>query len=234
MDMGGTGLMKIPAIKITLSAHSTGVTPEGDINSEMKLEEIGVEGDGSAPQMAEAMKASLDGVKGMLIETTMSDRGLSKRAEAKLPSNTDATARQSMEQMKDSFLNTQFLLPEEPIGPGAEWEVKQKIQVQGRQIDQTAVHKLVAADGQVLTVESTIEQSAANQKVPNPAMPQTKVDLTKLAGTSKSQATVDLTKILPAAATITSNIEMVMSAGSGAQAQAMTMKSETTVKIESK
>lgn len=234
VGMGDGGLMKIPVIKINLSATPKDVTPEGDINSEIRLEELEVEGDGSAAQMVEAMKTSLGGVKGMLIETTISDRGLSKRAEVKLPPDTDATARQSMEQMKDSLLNTQFLLPEEPIGPGAEWVVKQKIQVQGRRIDQTATHKLVAVDGQMLTVESTIVQSAANQKVPNPAMPQVKVDLTKLAGTSKSQATVDLAKVLPAAATVASTIEMVMSAGAGSQAQAMTMKSETTIKIEGK
>jgi len=89
-------------------------------------------------------------------------------------------------------------------------------------------------EGNVLNIESSIEQSAANQKVANPAMPQLKVDLTKMTGKSKGQLTVDLTKVLPTAATINGGAEMVMSAGAGAQAQSMTMKMGANIKIESK
>ena len=235
MSMGGAGeLMKIPAIKMDLDAEIKGVNA-GDINCETRLGDVGIESEaGSAPQLVDAMKASFGNLKGMVIVSTISDRGSSKKAEVKLPPGADASARQSMEQMKESFLNSQVVLPEEPVGPDAKWEVKQKIKSQGMTIDQTTTHHLVSMEGNVLNIESSIEQSAANQKVANPAMPQLKVDLTKMTGKSKGQLTVDLTKVLPTAATINGGAEMVMSAGAGAQAQSMTMKMGANIKIESK
>ena len=182
--------------------------------------------------MAEAMKAALGTVKGMVVANTITDRGASKKVEVKYPAGADPTARQSMEQMKDSFMNAQVVLPEEAVGPDAKWEIKQKIKTQGMTIDQKVTQHLVSVEENVLTMESLIEQSAANQKVANPAMPQLKVDLTKLTGSSKGQMTVDLSKILPTAATIDGGAEMLMSAGSGAQAASMTMKTEASIKIE--
>ena len=233
MGPGGGELMKIPAIKIAFQVETKSVTPEGDINDEILIEDVTLdEASGGAPQMAEAMKAALGTVKGMVVANTISDRGASKKVEVKYPAGADPTARQSMEQMKDSFLNAQVVLPEEAVGPDAKWEIKQKIKTQGMTIDQKVTQHLVAVEENVLTIESVIEQSAANQKVANPAMPQLKVDLTKLTGSSKGQMTVDLSKILPTAATIDGGAEMLMSTGSGAQAASMTMKTEANIKIE--
>jgi len=236
MGMGGGGeLMKIPAIRIAFDVETKSVTADGDISNETRIEDVTLdEASGGAPQLAEAMKATLGTVKGMVIANTLSDRGATKKVEVKFPPGADPGARQSMEQMKESFLNAQVVLPEEPVGPDAKWEVKQKIKTQGMTIDQKVTNHLIATDGNVLTIESSIEQSAANQKVANPAMPQLKVDLTKLTGMSKGQVTVDLSKVLPTAATIDGGAEMLMTTGSGAQAASMTMKTEANIKIESK
>jgi hypothetical protein len=239
MGMGGGAaageMMKIPAIKLSLSVLPKTVAEGGDINCELRIEDAGLADEtGSAPQMVEAMKASLGGVKGMLIMKTISDRGFNKKTELKVAPGTDATARQTMEQMKDSFSNTELLLPEEAVGPGAKWEVKQKIKAQGMTIDQTTTHELVSVDGNTLTVRSSVEQHAANQKVSNPMMPQLKVDLTKMTGSGSAQTTLDLAKVLPVAATTEGHMEMLMSAGAGDQAQTMTMKAGTSVRLESK
>ena len=131
-------------------------------------------------------------------------------------------------------MNAQIVLPEEAVGADAKWEIKQKVKTQGMTIDQKVTQHLVGVTENVLTFETVIDQSAANQKVANPAMPQLKVDLTKLTGSSKGQMTVDLSKILPTTATIDGGAEMLMSSGSGAQAATMTMKTEANIKIESK
>ena len=232
MGPGGGELMKIPAIKIAFEIETKSVTPEG-INNEIRIEDVTLdEASGGAPQMAEAMKAALGTVKGMVIANTITDRGDPKKVEVKYPAGADPTARQSMEQMKESFLNAQVVLPEEAVGPDAKWELKQKVKAQGMTIDQKVTQHLVAVEENVLTMESLIEQSAANQKVANPAMPQLKVDLSKLTGSSKGQMTVDLSRILPTKAAIEGGAEMVLSSGSGAQAASMTMKTEANIKIE--
>ena len=235
MGPGGGEMMKIPAIKITFDVETKSVTPQGDISSEMRIEDVTLDDEGGAgAQMAEAMKATFGTVKGMVIANTISDRGATKKAEVRFPPGADPGARQSMEQMKDSFMNAQVVLPEEAVGPDAKWEVTQKMKTQGITIDQKITQRLVAVEENVLTIESLIEQSAANQKVANPAMPQLKVDLTKLTGSSKGQMTMDLSKILPTAATIDGGADMQMSSGSGDQAVTMTMKTEANIKIEAK
>jgi hypothetical protein len=233
MGMGAGGeMMKIPAIKLVFDIETKSVTPEGDIITEMLIADVTLDEGGGAPQIAEAMKATLGTVKGMVIASTISNRGVTKKVDVKYPPGTDPTARQSMEQMKDSFMNAQVLLPEEAVGPDAKWEVTQKIKNQGMTIDQKITQHLVAMEENILTIETLIEQNAANQKVANPAMPQLKVDLTKLTGSSKGQMKVDLAKIFPTSAEIDGGAEMVMSAGPGAQT--MTMKTEANIKIESK
>jgi len=234
MGPGGGELMKIPAIKIAFEVETKSVAPEG-INNEIRIEDVTLdEASGGAPQMAEAMKAALGTVKGMVIANTITDRGASRKVEVKYPPGADPTARQSMEQMKDSFMNAQVLLPEEAVGPDAKWEMKQKIKTQGMTIDQKVTQHLVAVEENVLTIESVIEQSAANQKIANPAMPQLKMDLSKLTGSSKGQMTVDLSKILPTKAAINGGAEMSLSTGSGAQATSMTMKTEANITIEAR
>ena len=234
MGMGGGEAMKIPAIKLTFDVETKSVTPEGDISSELRIEDVTLDEAGGAAEMAEAMKGTLGTVKGMVIANTISDRGATKQVEVRFPPGADPGARQSMEQMKDSFLNAQVVLPEEPVGADAKWEVMQKVKTQGITIDQKVTQHLIAVEENVLTIESVIEQSAANQKVTNPAAPQLKMDLTKLTGSSKGQMTVDLSKILPTTATIDGGAEMLMTTGSGAQAATMTMKTEANIKIESK
>jgi len=233
MGAGGGELMKIPAIKISFDAQTKGVSA-GDINNEIKIEDIGIEEGGDGNPVADAMKASFGSAKGMVILSTVSDRGAVKKTEVKFPPGADPATRQSMEQMKDSLLNAQVILPEEAVGPDAKWEVTQKLKAQGMTIDQKVTSHLIAIDGNVLTIESTIDQSAANQKITNPAMPQLKMDLTKLTGSSKGQATVDLTKVLPTGASITGGAEMQMTTGSGGSAASMAMKTEMSLKIESK
>lgn len=234
MGMGAGGeVMKIPAIKLVFDIETKGVTPEGDISTEMLIADVTLdEQGGGAPQMVDAMKATLGTVKGMVIASTISDRGMTKKVEVKYPPGADPTARQSMEQMKDSFMNAQVLLPEEAVGPDAKWEVAQKIKNQGMTIDQKITQHLVAVEENVLTIDTLIEQSAANQKVANPALPQLKVDLTKLTGSSKGQMKVDLARIFPISAEIDGGAEMAMSAGAGGQT--MTMKTEANIKIETK
>jgi len=236
MGMAGAAeLMKIPPVGIALRAEVKSVAPNGDIASEVRIEDVNVEADGGGgAQMAEAIKASLGGMKGMVIANTISDRGMTKQVEMKFPPGSESGARQSVEQMKESILNLQLMLPEAAIGPDASWEIKQKIKAQGMTIDQTTTHHLVAVEGGKLTIESSVGQSAANQKIANPAMPQLKVNLTRMTGTSKGRLTTELTKILPVSATMEGGSEMILNAGAGAQAQPMTMRMDVRMKIESK
>ncbi len=226
-------MMNMPAIKMKATLTIKDVTTGGDVNYEVRVDEVDVVAEASVPApLVEGMKASLAGMKGLVIASTVTDRLLNKKVEAKIPPGTDAQTRASMEQMKESFANPEFILPEEAIGVGAKWEVKEKAKTQGMTIDQTTTHELVSIEGDTLIVKSSTTQSAANQKIPNPLMPSLKVDMTKMTGSATGTSTVSLKKILPVKATSNERAELNLSVNAGGQKQVMTMTTETRSTLE--
>jgi hypothetical protein len=239
MGMGGAGtpieMMKLPAMKMTLGVLPKNITDEGDINYDVIIEEVDVvtEAD-TMPGTAEAMKTSLAGMKGLVVTCMMSDRGFSKSVEAKIPSGADAETRAGIEAMKESFAETDFVLPHEPIGPGARWELKQKIKADGMTIDQTTTCQLISMQGDILTVKSFSVQSAANQKVPNPMAPQTMADLLKMTGNLTNTSTIHLTKLLPPQETSDEYTETTVAMTTDGQRQTLTIKSVSNSRVEAK
>ena len=226
--------MKMPAINMSATVTTKSVTAEGDVNYELVIEEVGVASDSDMPpEVAEGMKSSLAAMKGLVIAGTVTDRYYTKKIEAKIPPGTDAQTREGMEQMKDSFANTEFMLPEEAIGVGAKWEIKEKAKKQGMTIDQVTRHELVSVAGDSFATKSSTTQSAANQKIPNPIMPTLKADMTKMTGSATGTSTADLTKILPSQATSDEQVEINMAINAGGKKQVMTMKTETRATLES-
>jgi hypothetical protein len=228
-------MMNLPAMKFTVSVLTKDVSGEGDIDYEVIIDDVGVEGaEGVDAQMTQAMKESLKGVKGLHILSTMTDRGVSKKAEPQIPENADAQTRQAMEQIKESFADTELLLPHEPIGPGAKWEIRQKLKTEGMAIDQTSTHTLVSAEGDVLNIKTVITQTASNQKVPNPMMPGTTAQLVKLTGTGNSVTKFDLAKLLPTESTTENHTMTILAMEANGQKQNATMKTDSTIQVESK
>ena len=239
MSMGGgeaqSAMINMPAMKFLLGLQPKELTASGDIHYEMQIEEVEVlAAADSLPGAAETMRASLKGIKGLVFTGTMAVQGFNKKTDAKFPADADPQTRAAIESMKESFANSQFVLPQEAVGAGAKWEVKQKVKSQGMNIDQTATFTLDAVEGNILSIKSTLTQQAANQKIANPMMPQMKVDLSKLTGTGSTTMTVDLTKLQPVKAAINAATEISLGAGGDAQAPGMKLKTETKILMESK
>ena len=227
--------MKMPGMKFTMEVTTKDVSSDGDITYESLISDASVvEEPGAMPQMAEAMKSALDSIKGLAGTGTISSRGLDKGSQFKIAPDADPQVRQAMEQMKDTLANISVPFPEEPVGPGAKWEAQRQVKSQGMTIDQTTSYELASLEGERATIKNTITQHAANQKIENPAMPGIKVDLTKLDGTGKATLTNDLTRVLPTSGSIDSHTDMIMGMNLGPQKQAMTMKLDVSITLESK
>jgi hypothetical protein len=227
--------MKLPAITLAMDATVKSVSPEGDISYETVMGDTSVaEEAGGMPGMADMMKASLAGLKGLSGTGILSSRGISKAADFKLPSGTAPQVSQAFSQVKDSFSMLGVPLPEEPVGTGAKWEVKRTIKSQGITLDQTETYQLVSLEGQRLTLKSTIAQRAANQKIQSPAMPTMKVDLTKLTGTGTGETTADLGQLMPIAGTVDVHTDTSMATTMNGQQQNMSVKTDMNLKMEAK
>lgn len=222
MDMqigGGDGqVMKMPAMKTVMNATVKSVSPQGDLAYETVITDASVADESDAmPQMVEAMKATIEGLKGLSVTGTVSKRGLNLGTEVKTPADTNPQLRQALEQMKDALSNLGVVLPEEPIGLGAKWEVKQTIKSQGMTLDQTTTYELISLDGDRLTAKTTLAQVAANQQIQNPAIPGATIDLIKLASKGTGEVVLDLGFFVPVRATLNLHNESNMSIDTGGQ-----------------
>ncbi|HSY17658.1 MAG TPA: DUF6263 family protein [Candidatus Acidoferrales bacterium] len=237
MTTGGSAMpaMDIPAMLMTMDVAVKDISATGDITYEMVFTDATVASDASvAPAMAAAMKSSLAGMRGMTGTGKISTQGIVSGVEMKLPAGADPQLSQTMGQMKDSFSSSATALPEEAVGPGAKWECQTRVKSQGMTIDQTINYELVSLDGDRLILRSTILQNAANQKIESPAMPGMKMDLNKMTGAGTGSTTLDLGKIMPSAGSMDEKTEINMGMNIGQQKQAMDMKMNIKITLESK
>jgi Family of unknown function (DUF6263) len=227
--------MKLPGMKLTLDSKVAEVRPNGDIKYDMVVTDAAItESPEALPQVVEAMKNSFGSMKRITASGLMSAQGVSKEFQMKLPSGSDVQTKQALEQMRETFSRLSSPMPAEPIGAGAKWEVKTPIKSQGMTIQQTATYELVSIEGDRLTLKNTIAQSAAKQKVANPAMPNLKLDLTEMKGEGKGESVADLSRILPSEAVMDLHSEMQMAMNAGGQNQAMILKTDVNARLEGK
>jgi hypothetical protein len=236
LKMGETQTpVKLPAMRMVMDATVKEATAEGDITYETVMSDADITDDPDvlAP-VADAMKKSLASIKGLTSKGVMSTRGFNKGTDLKIPDDADPQMRQAIDQMKESFSRISAPLPEEPVGLGAKWSVKMPLKSQGITINQTTTYELVSLENERLATKITIVQTAAGQKIENPAMPGLKLDLTQMTGAGTGDTTLNLGQLMPLAGTVDMHSELSMNMDTGGQKQAMNMKLEMNVKMEGK
>ena len=240
MDMSAAGqtmpATAIPGMVMNLDVAVKNVAADGAIIYTMAFNDATIAADSNTPPaVVTAMQNALAGISGMTGTGEMTDRGVVKNVEMKLPATAAAAAlSQSIGQMKDSLSSSATPLPEEAVGAGARWEYKTRLKSQGMTLDQTMDFELVSMDGDHVTLRTTLTQSAASQKIQSAAAAAAKMELTRLTGHGSGTTVLDLGKVMPASATLDENIETVMGMTIGQQKQTMDMKMSMSIAIESK
>jgi len=226
--------IKIPAMDFTLATTVKTTAENGDITYELRVVDATIVEDQEVmPQLSEPLKAALEKMKGLTGTATISSLGLGKKIDFKAPEGEGPRAKQTIEDMKQSFTDFLVPLPAEPIGVGAKWEVKLPIQANGIKIDQTTVYELSALEGESLTIKSSITQTAAKQKLEILAMKSMKLDLEKMDGQGTGGVKVELSKIV-GDGTVTSHSDISAAMNAGDQKQSLTMKMDAKLTITSK
>ena len=227
--------VKLPAMKLVIDVTVKDVAKNGDISYEIVTSDASIENDPDViAQVAEAMKNAVAGMKGIAGKGTISDRGVGKSAEIKAPAGADPQVTQFVEQMKETMSRVSTPLPEEAVGAGAKWEVKMPIKSQGISLNQTEDFELASVDDERAAFKTSFTQTASNQKVPNPMMPGSKVDLTKMNGKGTGEVSLGFAQLLPSEASAELHQESSMSMTVGGEKQTMGMKIDLNLHIESK
>ena len=184
--------VQMPSMRLVMDLTVKSVAENGDIDFDVVVTDaVVVEQPDTTPQVVEAMKTTFAAVKGLSGKGTTSARGIGKGNNIEIPANAAPEVRQGMEQIKDFVSRASTPLPEEPVGPGAKWEVKMPVKSQGVNLSQTATYMLVSVEGDRFRAKDTIFQTASRQKIENPGMPGMKFDLTKMEGQGVGDFTFD-------------------------------------------
>lgn len=227
--------MKLPVMKMGMDVTIKDVATNGDISYDIVMSDAGIVDDPEViAQVAEAMKNALGSMKGVGGKGVLSSRGVNKGTDIKAPEGADPQVNQFVDQMKETMSRVASPLPEEPVGAGAKWEVKMPVKSQGMAFTQTATFELASLDGDRAAAKTTVTQTASNQKIANPMMPGSKVDLNKMTGNGTGEVTLDFAQILPPEASVEYHQNMTMSMTAGGQKQAIVMKLDLNLHIESK
>jgi hypothetical protein len=227
--------VKMPAINMQVGMEVKEVSATGDISYQMTVEDVTVADDPDAqPQLVESMKNSVAAAKGMSGTASCSSRGIGKAVEIKGAAAADPQAKQALDQIQNLLQGIGPKFPEQAVGVGAKWEFAMPVKSQGMSLQQTTSYEVTAIEGDRVELKTVVTQSAANQKVANPAMPQAKVDLKKMSGKGEGSYSFDLSKLAPSKGTSTYHGNFDMALEMAGQKQAMTMTIEMTFQVESK
>lgn len=208
--IGGTPRTQaIPTIKMPLMITVTDVEKNGDIHFDFVMKDPEVVTSDPYDPAASAVKSALDGMSGLSGKAIVTDRGFTKQVEMTVPAGANPQIAQFVDSMKQSIGQMSAPLPEEPVGVGATWETTTKLEQSNMTMLQTATNKLVSLDGNTMTLDIGIRQTAPAQKIRKDGIT---VDLKRYAATGSATTTLDLTQVVPASSKVTLKSDMSMEA----------------------
>jgi len=220
--------MNLPTVKMTADVAVTGVASNGDVSFSTIFSGATAEASADAnPMIASALEGLQNAVKGIKGTATISSRGVVKAA--KVDMGNAGQAQQMTNDLTSQIENLATPLPEEAVGAGAKWEIRQALKTAGQVQFQKITMEVTALDATSVTIKSIVEVTVPAQAMTNAALPAgTEVQLDASKGTGTGTSTIRLDSLIPTAEqTINSTMSMTMNMGG--QSQPMSM--ENTIKI---
>ncbi len=232
MEMGGASMpeMQVPVMKIGLDLNVASVSPSGDISYAVAFSDMSVE---NAPGVNPAVLAAMQGldsdIKTVTGTGTISDRGFVRSQAFDFSRLSNPVLKQTMDSLSAAMQNMSAPLPEEAVGVGARWEVRQSLAIGGLQTLQRVIFELVGLDAKTVTLKTRIETTAPPQVIRTPALPEwADVRLQQCTGSGTGKVTMRLDSLVPTSeATVQQDALMEISIGGTAR----TMRSATTMKV---
>jgi hypothetical protein len=199
--MGQSMDQAVPGIRMGADLAVTNIAASGDITYTLTFTGMTFDGDTSG-LLVQAMQASAAGITGVKGTTVMSNRGVTKSTHMDV---SDPALSAAMAQMSNSVENLSTAFPEEAVGVGGKWEVRQAITGGGQTQFQKAVYEVVSISGKTVSLKVTTEQSAPPQRIDNPmaAAAGGEMTLDKMTGTGTATVTVTLDSLVPVSTTDT-------------------------------
>ncbi|MCE9620592.1 MAG: hypothetical protein K8R92_11895 [Planctomycetes bacterium] len=196
------GTMKMqgmPAMTVVYKLHIAEVQPNGDFACDFVITDVRVaDAPGLPPSVSASVRDSMKSIIGMTMNSTMTNRGLLKNMERRMPPDANAMAKNQVESVRDSMNQFVTPLPEEAVGVGGKWKVQSEISVNGMNMTQESTMTLEKIEGDLLNLQVELKQTAPPQDMDIPGMPpDAKARLHSYASSGHGRMTMSLNNPFP-------------------------------------
>lgn len=198
-----------PRVQFTLDTEVKSISEGGDIHYVFGITEgTALDGRGVNPLTLTGKRdlcAMIVGVTGM---ATVSNRGFTKEAGIVIPPTVNRVKQHvaiMLQNIRNALEQNWLLLPEEPIGIGAKWQVVSYSNANANfaRFKQVATYELTSVNNGRARVTVNVVESAGRQSLPNQHLQGTTQSLVSHEAEGKGTMTLDFGKLMPMLSTVT-------------------------------
>ena len=225
MNMGGMALpaMDLPGMTMMFDVAVTNVAPSGDVTYDLAFTDMKTQASpGLDPSVAAMIQGSAGAIKEIKGTVVITPRGVAKSTTFDLSKMSDPNLKQTLQQVSAQLEAVALPLPEEAVGPGARWEVRQAVDAGGMATYVRSEFELVSVTGTTAQLRMKSETTAPPQPVnmANAMLPDAQVQLEKLSGSNSGTVTLRLDGLVPTS-DVSGTTNTVMSLTMAGQSQQM-------------
>ena len=227
MSMAGQAMPQIdvPPIRMTADLAVTEVGSSGDITYTFGFGAI----ESDDPNIRAAMQQAMAGIGEMKGTVVITDRGMMRKGAFDLEKIANPQVRQTMGSVYDSLRSMSMPLPEEAVGVGARWQVRQSMVSNGIHSGQKIDVELTGVTATTAVLKVSLEQHAPQQTVALPQLPGANVTLQKMEGSGTGTINIALDGLVPTS-DLTSRTNSVMDIDANGNRQSMGV--DVTIKVK--
>lgn len=224
---------KMPAPEVTIRVEVTDVTDAGDFTYTFQFGELELrEEEGVSPLALEAMKSQLQAMQGLSGTATVTNRGVVKKVDVKVPDSASPRVRQTIEGTVQSMRSFSVPFPEEPVGAGAKWEVRQTVETGGLEVTQSTGFELLGIEGDQVRLKVAVANSGRSEGAKVPAGPQGgRASIVSMDLRGSGESVVRLDRVLPEKTQLDVAGEYTTKMEIGGQARELTTKTKVSTSV---
>jgi hypothetical protein len=234
MSMAGNQMpaVQMPTMRMGADMAVTTVTPAGEASFSLSFTELAwVPAPGVDPQVMAMLQSMPINAKELQGTGTVSSRGVTHDVHLDLTKISNPQLAQTMGAFSSSMENLAMPFPEEAVGVGARWEVRQAAEANGMRTFQKYEFELVTMDENGCALKTKVEQSAPPQAMNNPALPPgTDASIEKFTGTGAGTMAIRWDSLVPTSE-LSMRSSMIINLSVGGQSQQMSMDTTTKVTV---
>lgn len=219
-ELEGMGRQDVPPMSMSFTTEVVDVTDAGYV-MELTYGSATVEGHGVPAEDVRRLEESLAGLEGVSGEMTFRRDGSVTDSEIDVPAGADPMLATMLQQIDGQVASMATPLPDEPVGPGAVWESRATLELNGIEMTGTTTYTLEEVDGDELQL--AFETDQAMQPGPLPGG-----ELISGEGLIEGSTTMSLRQMTPVASTAEGSTEMVMESMGQEMAMEIVMKVQVT------